>query len=251
METHSGILFAIIFLIVHWYGSLFTQSFFNHRYSAHGMFTMSKTMEKIFFILSWILQGSSYLSPWAYGILHRKHHADPDGPADPHSPKHYPNVLEMMWETKKAYTTIREKGPKNEENLKFSKNVPKWHLFDAFACSWFSILFWVAVYILLYWYFAVPFWLYPLLLIHFVMGPVHGAIINWFAHKVGYRNYEVADTSSNIVSIDLLMWGEALHNNHHYKGSNPNFAHTEWEFDPMYPIILLFNKLRIISLKKS
>jgi stearoyl-CoA desaturase (delta-9 desaturase) len=48
------------------------------------MFTMSKAWEKFFYILSWIFQGSSYLSPRAYGIMHRMHHAYADTEKDPH-----------------------------------------------------------------------------------------------------------------------------------------------------------------------
>ncbi|MFT6688090.1 MAG: stearoyl-CoA desaturase (delta-9 desaturase), partial [Saprospiraceae bacterium] len=55
----------VIFILVLWYGNLFFQSFFLHRYAAHQVFTMSKTMEQITFVLTWIFQGSSYLS--AYG----------------------------------------------------------------------------------------------------------------------------------------------------------------------------------------
>ncbi len=78
----------LIFFACHWYFSLFFQTFFHHRYSAHQMFTMSKTMEKVFIFLSWLTQGSSYLSPYSYGILHRLHHAYADTEQDPHSPKY-------------------------------------------------------------------------------------------------------------------------------------------------------------------
>ena len=64
--------------IIHWYVSLFSQTFFLHRYSAHKMFLMNKFWEKVFYVLTWIFQGSSYLSPYAYGIMHRYHHAYAD-----------------------------------------------------------------------------------------------------------------------------------------------------------------------------
>jgi stearoyl-CoA desaturase (delta-9 desaturase) len=240
------ILPAVIFLVVHWYASLFTQSFFNHRYAAHQMFKMSRAVEKFFFILSWIFQGSSYLSPHTYGILHRLHHAFADTANDPHSPKFDKSLWRMMWKTKEIYVGIAKHTYQVDD--KYLKNLPNGGCLDAFACSWFSRILWGALYVALYVYFQVPFWLYPLLIIHFFMGPIHGAIINWFAHKVGYRNYKIADTSTNIVPVDLLMWGEALHNNHHHKGSNPNFAHRKGEFDPMYPLIWLMDKLNIISL---
>ena len=65
----------LIFVLVLWYGGLFFQSFFLHRYAAHQVFTMSKTMERITFVLTWVFQGSSYLSAYGYGIMHRMHHA--------------------------------------------------------------------------------------------------------------------------------------------------------------------------------
>ena len=98
----------VAFFIGHWYLSLFTQTFFHHRYSAHQMFKMNKFWEKVFFILSLIFQGSSYLSPYAYGILHRLHHAYADGFRDPHSPSNDKNIFRMMWKTKLIYSKIRK-----------------------------------------------------------------------------------------------------------------------------------------------
>ena len=67
-----------IFFVAHWYLSLFAQTFFLHRYAAHQMFTMNKFWEKVFYILTAVFQGSSFLSPKAYGIMHRLHHAHAD-----------------------------------------------------------------------------------------------------------------------------------------------------------------------------
>ena len=72
-----------IALIVHSTLSVFFQSFFLHRYGAHRMFTMSKAWERTFHLLTYLTQGSSYLNPRAYAILHREHHAYTDGPKDP------------------------------------------------------------------------------------------------------------------------------------------------------------------------
>ena len=62
---------VFLFTLLLWYGGLFFQSFFLHRYAAHQLFTMSKTMERITFVLTWVFQGSSYLSAYGYGIMHR------------------------------------------------------------------------------------------------------------------------------------------------------------------------------------
>ena len=84
------------------------------------------------------------------------------------------------------------------------------------------------------------------------MSPIHGAIINWFAHKYGYRNFEVKDTSRNFLPVDFLMMGESYHNNHHKNGSRANFGGVRWhEIDPAYQAIKLLNRLGVIQLAKQ
>ena len=85
---------ALSFFFGHWYLSLFSQTFFLHRYSAHKMFTMNKFWERFFYFFTYITQGSSYLNPRSYAILHRMHHAYSDTERDPHSPHHTENLLQ-------------------------------------------------------------------------------------------------------------------------------------------------------------
>lgn len=240
---------VIIFFISIWYLSLFVQTFFHHRYSAHRMFTMSKTMERVFYILAWIFQGSSYLSPYAYGILHRMHHAYADTEKDPHSPKYSKNLFDMMWKTKNIYTNIVHGRIQPEE--RFANNIPFWPAMERIADSWYSRIFWGALYTLFFIYFATAWWQFLLLPILYIMAPVHGAIINWYAHKFGYAPHKVSDTSKNLLPIDILMLGESYHNNHHKYGGRANFGLRWHEIDPVYPIILLFNSLGLIKLKKN
>lgn len=213
------------------------------------MFEMSRASEKFFFILSWLTQGSSYLSPYVYGVLHRMHHAYADTPNDPHSPKYDDNLFKMMWRTKDIYQSISYGKAGIEE--RFLKNVPEWRVFDLFAGNWGVRLTWAAAYTTFYYFFATQWWMYFLLPLHFVMGPLHGAVINWFAHKYGYVNFKVEDTSKNLLPVDFLMLGESYHNNHHKYGSRPNFGFKWHEIDPVYGIILLFDKLGIIKLNKT
>lgn len=244
----------IAFFIFHWYSSLFFQTFFLHRYAAHAMFTMSKTTEKVFFVLTYIFQGSNYLSAYGYGIMHRMHHAFADTEEDPHSPKYSPSLFAMMWKTKNVYTDIC-KG-KVKIDSKFTKNVPEWHSFDKFAGSGFSRITWGVAYSVLYFYCYMTYDLSPLIFlllpIHFLMSPVHGAIINWFAHIYGYRNFEVKDTSTNFLPFDFLMMGESYHNNHHAHGSRANFGGIRWhEIDPTYLIIKVLDATGVIHLKRK
>jgi stearoyl-CoA desaturase (delta-9 desaturase) len=235
------------FFLLHWYLSLFFQTFFLHRYAAHGAFTMSKGMEKVMYVLTWIFQGSNYLSAYGYVIMHRMHHAFADTPDDPHSPKYDESIFKMMWKTKSIYSSITNKTAVVDP--RFLKNIPEWTSFDRFARSWVSRIAWGAAYTLFYWHFATVWWLWLLLPIQFMLSPIHGAIINWFAHKYGYRNFEVSDTSRNFLPIDFLMMGESYHNNHHKLSSRANFGGIRWhEIDPTYYVILLLDKFRVIKL---
>ena len=82
------------------------------------------------------------------------------------------------------------------------------------------------------------------------MGPIHGVIINWFSHKIGYRNHSTKDTSTNLFPVEVLMLGEGLHNNHHYSATRPNFAQKWFEIDPTYVSMWIMDKLKIIRLKE-
>jgi len=239
----------LIFFIAHWFLSLFTQTFFLHRYAAHQMFTMSKTSEKVFYVLSYIFQGSSFLSPHAYGIMHRMHHSFADTEKDPHSPLYSKNLMDMMWKTKNIYNLILNKKIYIED--KYTKNVPDWPFIEKLGDKWASRISWGTFYVLFYIAFATHWWMFLLLPIHFLMGPIHGAIINWFAHKYGYVNFKVNDTSKNLLPIDFLMMGESYHNNHHTYGGRANFGVRWFEFDPTYPIILFLNWAGVIKLKKN
>jgi len=237
---------VLLFFCALWYLSLFSQTFFQHRYAAHGAFTMTKGWERFFFIVAYLTQGSSYMSPKAYAIMHRLHHAYTDTEQDPHSPSFSKNIWSMMWRTRNIYRDIF-KGTADVE-LKFTKNVPEWDRFDRWANSGLSRLIWVALYVGVFLWLESPLWLYPLLPVAISMGAFHGAIINWFAHKYGYKNYLLKNTSENLLHIDILMLGESYHNNHHKHPSAVNFGRRWHEIDPVYAIIRLFAWLGIIKL---
>ncbi|REA59704.1 acyl-CoA desaturase [Dyadobacter luteus] len=244
---------VIAVFVIHWYLSLFCQTFFLHRYSAHKMFIMSKPWERFFYLLTYISQGSSYLSPRAYAILHRMHHAFSDTEKDPHSPHHTKNVFTMMWETKDIYNAVLNR--KRAIESRFERNYPEWGLVEKLGDSWFSRAGWAilytAFYILAYVYLDMHWAFFFLLPIHFLMGPIHGAIVNWSGHKYGYQNFDNEDKSKNSLIFDFLMMGELFQNNHHKRPNSINFGSKWWEVDPTYPVIKLLNKMKIIEIRKK
>ncbi len=240
---------VVIFFFSIWYLSLFCQTFFHHRYASHAAFKMSKGAEKFFYVLSFITQGSSYLSPRAYAIMHRMHHAFTDTEKDPHSPSYSKNVVDMMWKTYIIYAGISNRT--TEVEAKFTKNVPDWPAFDKFAGSMWPRIFWSLCYFTFFWFFVTSPWQWLLLPPLLLMAPVHGAIINWYAHKYGYESHEMPNTSKNLIPVDFLMLGESYHNNHHKFPSSINFGRKWHELDPIYPIIRLLGAVHVIKLPKK
>ena len=241
---------VVVFFIIQWYLSLFCQSFFHHRYAAHRVCTMSPFWEKFFFVASFITQGSSYISAYAYGIMHRQHHVHTDTKEDPHSPKNSSNVFKMMWDTKVSYNHIFFEEIPIEE--KYRKQLPQWQSFEKIAHNWFTRFVWIGLYTSFWVYFATEWWHWIFLPMTIAIGSLQGAVVNYFSHVIGYRNFKLNNTSTNLLPFfDLFLWGESYHNNHHKYAGRPNHAIKWFEFDPMFPAMKIMDFFGIIRLKQK
>jgi stearoyl-CoA desaturase (delta-9 desaturase) len=238
-----------LFFIAHWQLSVFFQTFYLHRYGAHKQFTMKKGWERFFHFCTYVTQGSSFLSPRGYAILHRMHHAFSDTPRDPHSPVQHRSVFSLMLATKERYDDYAHH--RVEPEARFASDLPEWSAVDRLGQAWPMRIAWGAAYTLFYLKFATSPWMFALLPIHYVMGPVHGAIVNWCGHKYGYKNFDNGDQSKNTLPFDFLTFGELFQNNHHKFPMSPNFGARRWELDPTYPAIRLFAAMGIIDLKNA
>jgi stearoyl-CoA desaturase (delta-9 desaturase) len=234
----------LLFFVSHWYLSLFCQTFFLHRYGSHRMFRLSPFAERFFYLLTFISQGPSFLVPRAYAVLHRMHHAFSDTERDPHSPHFFTDPLRMMWRTKLVYAGLVERTITPMPEL--AANTPEWESLDRFGDSMYTRTLWAALYFCFYCRFAASAWLFALLPVHFVMGVLHGAIVNWCGHRYGYRNFAIRDKSRNTLPVDFLMMGELYQNNHHAYPSRPHFAVRRFEVDPAYPVIVALRRFGII-----
>lgn len=245
--------YIIVFFVLHWFSSVFFQTTFLHRYASHKMFTTGKIREKIFHILTWVSQGSSYLVPRAYAVMHRMHHDFSDTVQDPHSPHFFKDVFSMMIKTKGIYTNLVT--GKLTAASKYCHDLPVWEKFEKFAGSYATRIAWSLFYIAFYLFVIIKFdlsyfWLL-LLPIHFLMGPIHGAIVNWCGHKYGYSNFDNKDKSKNTEPIGFFLMGELFQNNHHKFPTSANFAKKWFEFDPTYHILVVMNAFGIIKLVKN
>lgn len=211
------------------------------------MYITSKRWEKTFYLSTWIVQGSSFLVPSAYGVMHRMHHTYSDTEKDPHSPHFFKDVYQMMRHTAKIFHSFST-GKNLPEPQFVQEYLPKWNTVDKIGNSTITRLLFAAMYITIYILFAPNMYWFLLLPIHFLMGPIQGAIVNWCGHKYGYSNYDNGDHSKNTSPWGVLLMGELFQNNHHHAKNNANFARRWFEFDATYLIMRLMQRLTIIRI---
>ena len=204
-------------------------------------------MEKIIYASTWFLQGSSFLVPRAYGVLHRMHHVYSDTEKDPHSPLFYKDVWQMMKHTASIYKSFYDGKGKPEEQFT-AEYLPMWEKLDRLGNNNIVRLLFGLGYTAFYIFFAPNAWWFLLLPIHFLMGPIQGAVVNWCGHKYGYSNYDNDDHSRNSSPWGVLLMGELFQNNHHHAKDNANFARKWFEFDLTYLIMVGLHKIKVIRL---
>ena len=240
----------LIFFFAHWFLSLFFHTFFLHRYASHQMYTTSKTWERVFYFLTFLTQGSSFLVPRAYAVMHRMHHEYSDTEKDPHSPHFFKDIWHMMLHTARIYQAFLTK--KELPEPQFTREyLPVWESLDRIGYSNITRFLFISAYTAIYIYFAPSYWWFLLLPFHFLMGPIQGAIVNWFGHKLGYSNFNNGDHSKNSTPFGILLMGELFQNNHHHAKDDANFAKKWFEFDLTYSIMRVMNSVGIIKLKPS
>lgn len=238
----------LLFFASHWVLSVLAQTLFLHRYASHSYYAMSPFWEKTAYFMTMIIQGPSFLNPRAYALMHRMHHAYSDTERDPHSPHQQPNFLKMMWQTAVTFAGIIDGSVIVPEKF-HSQHLPAWPAVDKISGNWYFRIALGSLYAFFYLAFvpAGQEWLYALLPIHWIIGPIHGAMVNWGGHKYGYVNFRNSkDHSKNTLPIDFLIGGELYQNNHHGKANSPNFAHRWFELDYGYQVMKFLRLVGII-----
>ena len=138
---------------------------------------------------------------------------------------------------------------KNLPDPQFTKEyLPIWEKLDKIGHHGVTRFIFMALYVSFYIIFAPNLWWFLLLPIHFLMGPIQGAIVNWFGHKMGYSNFDNNDHSKNTTPWGIILMGELFQNNHHFKRHDPNFAKKWYEFDGTFFVMRIMHKMRIIRL---
>lgn len=198
-----------------------------HRLFSHHGFKVNKFMKRfILFCGTIAAQGSSIF--WV-GIHKGGHHRHSDTDKDPHSPHHGFWHSYILWVLKIKDEDVPIKYI--PDLLRDSDHV--------FAHKYYVYILWTVygitalINVDLFFYLLI---LPALITLH--VFALQTSVVHY--PKLGYRNYDLKDTSANIPWLFPLTQGECWHNNHHGDPKNPNYGGRRWwELDPTFWIISL------------
>lgn len=204
-----------------------------HRYFSHRSFTMPQWKENIVAVLSTLSTTGTTLQ---YATIHRYHHGNSDNGKDVHSP-HEIGYWRCFWHW---YTRDTSRlAPLS--TIKDLLRKP----FVIFLHEYYFAV--IAVYVVLL---AL---IDPLLILFAYLLPVgfswwNSAVLSLPLHlrSQGYRNFDLNDETVNSRLWNWLTLGEGMHNNHHARPGEYDFAFTkkpgEWDFSARLVELFLKSK---------
>ncbi|HEY9254902.1 MAG TPA: fatty acid desaturase [Stenotrophomonas sp.] len=216
--------------------TIFAVTLYLHRSQAHRGVDFHPLVSHFFRFWTW-LTTSMITREWV--AIHRKHHAKVETEDDPHSPQ-VKGIGTVFWRGVELY---REARGMREDIAQYGKGAPDdWierHLYTPHANLGPVALFFINT--LLFGLPGVALWAIQMAWIPFWAA----GVVNGLGHWWGYRNFESADTSTNLTPWAVWIGGEELHNNHHAFPSSARFSMRRWEFDIGWQAIRLMQFLRL------
>ncbi|MEQ1525905.1 MAG: fatty acid desaturase [Gallionella sp.] len=212
---------------------------FLHRHQAHRALDLHPIPSHFFRFWLWLTTGQ-VTKEWA--SIHRKHHAKCETVDDPHSPQ----VLGIKKVLMEGYELYKTESRNQETLTRYGHGTPDdWLERNVYSKhpSW-GIVLMLAIDLLLFGPIGLTVWAVQMAWI-----PVTAAgIINGAGHYWGYRNYQCADASTNLIPWGILIGGEELHNNHHAYATSAKLSTKPYEFDIGW---LYIRTLQAFSLAKA
>jgi len=232
----------VLFTLVTTHITIASVTIFLHRAQAHRALELHAIPSHFFRFWLWLSTGM-VTKEWV--AIHRKHHAKCETEDDPHSP-----VTRGIRTVLLTGSELYRAEAKNAETLaKFGHNTPNdWlehNLYSRYEMLGVSLL--LVIDLLLFGAIGATVWAVQMLWI-----PVTAAgIINGLGHWWGYRNFEAADASTNIVPWGVIIGGEELHNNHHTYPTSAKLSVKRFEFDIGWGYIRLLQALGLATVRKT
>jgi len=234
--TGSGWWEMLLVLLVVTQLTIFSVTLYLHRSQAHRGVDFHPALAHFFRFWTW-LTTSMITREWV--AIHRKHHAKVETEEDPHSPQ-VKGIGKVFWRGVELY---REARTMREDIAQYGKGAPDdWierHVYTPHATMGPVVLFFVNG--LLFGLPGVALWAIQMAWIPFWAA----GVVNGLGHWWGYRNFESADTSTNLTPWAFWIGGEELHNNHHAFPSSARFSMRRWEFDIGWQVLRLLESVRL------
>jgi len=216
--------------------TIFAVTLYLHRSQAHRGVDFHPVIAHFFRFWTW-LTTSMITKEWV--AIHRKHHAKVETDEDPHSPV-TKGIGMVFWRGVELYREARAMRADIEQ---YGRGAPDdWierHLYTPHANLGPVAL--LVINSVLFGLPGVALWAIQMAWIPFWAA----GVINGLGHWWGYRNFESADTSTNLTPWAFWVGGEALHNNHHAFPSSARFSMRRWEFDIGWAVIRGLQALRL------
>ena len=212
-----------------------------HRCQAHRAVDLHPVVSHFLRLWLWLTTGME-TRQWV--AVHRKHHAKVETAEDPHSPQVY-GIRKVLLEGAELYRI----GAKDQDTIaKYSHGCPEdWmelNVYRPHSSKGYFVM--MAINLALFGPIGLTIWA-----IQMIWIPVFAAgIINGVGHFAGYRKFETADTSTNVLPWGTIVGGEELHNNHHAFASSAKFSVQWYEFDIGWMYIRILETLGLARVKK-
>ncbi len=194
---------------------------FLHRHQAHRALELHPVASHFFRLWLWLTTGM-VTKEWA--AIHRKHHAKCETSEDPHSPQTR-GLLKVLLQGAELYRA----EAKNAETLaRYGHGTPDdWLERRIYRHSVLGVSIMMIIDLLLFGPIGLTIWAVQMVWIPFWAA----GVVNGLAHYWGYRNYDCADASTNLLPWGILIGGEELHNNHHSFATSAKLSAKWYEFD--------------------
>ena len=195
---------------------------FLHRHQAHRALDLHPIPSHFFRFWLWLTTGQ-VTKEWA--SIHRKHHAKCETVDDPHSPQ----ILGIRKVLLEGYELYKKESRNQETLTRYGHGTPDdWLERNVYTkrSTW-GVALLLLIDLSLFGAIGLTIWAVQMLWI-----PVTAAgIINGAGHFWGYRNYQCADASTNLIPWGIVIGGEELHNNHHAYATSAKLSTKPYEFD--------------------
>jgi len=214
---------------------------FLHRHQAHRALELYPLISHFFRFWLWLTTGM-VTKEWV--AVHRKHHAACETIGDPHSPQIL-GIHRVLWQGAELYqqafdnSEIVEKYGQNTPNDWIERSIYTPHHLLGIGLM-------LLIDLILFGLIGLTVWAVQMIWIPFFAA----GVVNGIGHWWGYRNYECADASTNIVPWGILIGGEELHNNHHTFASSARLSVQWWELDIGWGYIRILQWMGLAKVKK-